>query len=209
MVARSPFPAELHCPPRQAISVIVAPLSRQLLQVEFLNTKYGVDVPLILMNSFRTHETTVKVLNKYQTHNLTITCFTQSCFPRIDRDHYTPLPIAPFSSDTSECWYPPGHGDVYRALDKSGLLDTLMEQGASRARAACLLLLVRFSSCHQVEPVFAGCCCAGKEVVFISNVDNLGATLDLNIIYHLIKKDVEFCMEVRLRRGLARTHAHA
>jgi len=30
-------------------------------QVEYLNAKYGVDVPLILMNSFRTHEQTVKV----------------------------------------------------------------------------------------------------------------------------------------------------
>ena len=25
--------------------------------------------------------------------------------------------------------YPPGHGDVYRALDRSGLLDTLLSQG--------------------------------------------------------------------------------
>ncbi|RYE82467.1 MAG: hypothetical protein EOO65_05450, partial [Methanosarcinales archaeon] len=32
-------------------------------QVEYLNTKHGVDVPLILMNSFRTHEATVKLLN--------------------------------------------------------------------------------------------------------------------------------------------------
>lgn len=109
-------------------------------QVEYLNTKYGVDVPLILMNSFRwastvicativyfnvsaepelktygmirivlsisifcvfrTHEQTVKILNKYQHHNVTITCFTQSSFPRIDRDHYTPLPLEAFSQET-------------------------------------------------------------------------------------------------------------
>lgn len=133
-------------------------------QVEYLNTKHGTDVPLILMNSFRTHEETVRIIRKYQHHNVTITCFTQSCFPRIDRDHYTPLPVAPFSADTQDKWYPPGHGDIYRALDKSGLLDVLLSQG--------------------------------KEYVFISNVDNLGATMDLSLLYHLVTRDVDFCMEV-------------
>lgn len=42
----------------------------------------------------------MKILNKYQHHNVTITCFTQSSFPRIDRDHYTPLPLEPFSEET-------------------------------------------------------------------------------------------------------------
>jgi len=53
---------------------------------------------------------------------------------------------------------------VYRALDKSGVLDALLGQG--------------------------------KDLVFISNVDNLGATVDLDILYHLVTKDVRFCMEV-------------
>ena len=61
-------------------------------------------------------------------------------------------------------WYPPGHGDVYRALDESGVLDALLAQG--------------------------------KEFVFISNVDNLGATVDLNLLYHICSKDIDFCMEV-------------
>lgn len=133
-------------------------------QVEYINTRFGCDVPLILMNSFRTHEQTVKILNKYQHHNVTITCFTQSSFPRIDRDHYTPVPVEPFSADTQEGWYPPGHGDVWRALDRSGVLDSLLAQG--------------------------------KELIFISNVDNLGATVDLNIVYHVISSDVDFAMEV-------------
>lgn len=133
-------------------------------QVEFLNQRHGVDIPLVLMNSFRTHEDTIKILNKYQHHNVTITCFTQSCFPRIDRDHYTPVPLAPFSPETQEKWYPPGHGDVYRALDRSGVLDSLLAQG--------------------------------KEYVFVSNVDNLGATLDLGIALHLLNHDVDFAMEV-------------
>jgi len=133
-------------------------------QVEYLNTKHGVDVPLIFMNSFRTHEATVKLLNRYQHHNVTITCFTQSCFPRIDRDHFTPLPVAPFSPDTQERWYPPGHGDVYRALDRSGVLDSLLAHG--------------------------------KEWVFVSNVDNLAGTVDLALAYHVVGKELDFCMEV-------------
>ena len=36
----------------------------------------------------------------------------------------------------------------------------------------------------------------GKEYAFISNVDNLNATVDLNIMYHLCCEEVEMCMEV-------------
>jgi hypothetical protein len=43
--------------------------------------------------------------------------------------------------------FPPGHGDVYESLYRTGVLDALLRQG--------------------------------KEYVFISNVDNLGATVDL------------------------------
>lgn len=136
-------------------------------QIEYINTKWGCDVPLILMNSFRTHDATVKLLSKYQHHNVTITCFTQSCFPRIDRDHFTPLPTGPFTPADEQTWYPPGHGDIYRALQVSGVLDSLLDQG--------------------------------KEYIFISNVDNLGATADLRILYHLISNDIDFAMEVTER----------
>ena len=47
----------------------------------------------------------------------------------------------------NECWYPPGHGDVYQAFYQSGLLDQFIDQG--------------------------------KEYMFLSNIDNLGATVDL------------------------------
>ncbi|KAI8376224.1 UTP--glucose-1-phosphate uridylyltransferase family [Radiomyces spectabilis] len=36
----------------------------------------------------------------------------------------------------------------------------------------------------------------GKEYLFISNVDNLGGTVDLNILHHMVEKDAEFLMEV-------------
>ena len=46
-------------------------------QVEYLNSLYGVDVPLLLMNSFKTDEITIKMINKYRMHNLTIHTFLQ------------------------------------------------------------------------------------------------------------------------------------
>ncbi len=36
----------------------------------------------------------------------------------------------------------------------------------------------------------------GKEYIFVSNVDNLGATVDLNILKNIIDREVEYCMEV-------------
>jgi YggT family protein len=33
--------------------------------------------------------------------------------------------MEPFSPATEAAWFPPGHGDVYRALEKSGVLDAL------------------------------------------------------------------------------------
>lgn len=36
----------------------------------------------------------------------------------------------------------------------------------------------------------------GKEYLFVSNVDNLGATVDLNILNHMDTNGVEYCMEL-------------
>ena len=37
---------------------------------------------------------------------------------------------------------------------------------------------------------------AGKEYLFVSNVDNLGAVVDLNILQHMADTQSEFIMEV-------------
>lgn len=37
---------------------------------------------------------------------------------------------------------------------------------------------------------------AGKEYIFVSNVDNLGATVDLSILKNLVDREVEYCMEL-------------
>ena len=69
-------------------------------QVEYLNTLHGVDVPLVLMNSFRTHDATVRQLSRYAHHNLTMHCFSQSVFPRLDRESYSPIPVEAFTPAT-------------------------------------------------------------------------------------------------------------
>jgi UDP-N-acetylglucosamine pyrophosphorylase len=69
-----------------------------------------------------------------------------SRYPRLDRETLLPVATSIDGSD-NECWYPPGHGDVYQAFYQSGLLDKFIEEG--------------------------------KEFMFLSNIDNLGATVDL------------------------------
>ncbi|KAJ4807914.1 UTP--glucose-1-phosphate uridylyltransferase [Rhynchospora pubera] len=133
-----------------------------VLQIEFLNKKYGCNVPLLLMNSFNTNEDTQKILEKYATSNIEIHTFNQSKYPRLVVDDFLPLPCK--GRTGKDGWYPPGHGDVYQCLVNSGKLDMLLSQG--------------------------------KEYVFIANSDNLGATVDLNILNHLIQNQNEVCVEV-------------
>ena len=46
-------------------------------QVEYLNITYGVDVPLILMNSFNTAADTEAIVRKYRHHHIQIHAFNQ------------------------------------------------------------------------------------------------------------------------------------
>jgi UTP--glucose-1-phosphate uridylyltransferase len=98
------------------------------------------------MNSFNTDEETNKVVRTYTGHNVNILTFNQSRFPRILKESHLPKPRKYEEDITS--WYPPGHGDVFQSLHRSGLLDALIAQG--------------------------------KEYLFISNIDNLGATVDMS-----------------------------
>ncbi|PVU88054.1 hypothetical protein BB561_006047 [Smittium simulii] len=131
-------------------------------QIEYLNSTYNVNVPLILMNSFNTDEDTAKIVKKYYNHNLTIYTFNQSRWPRINADSL--LPIATTPEPVSGKWYPPGHGDLYKSLYNSGLIDKLTK--------------------------------LGKEYIFVSNIDNLGATVDHTLLKHMVDSGAEFVMEV-------------
>lgn len=129
-------------------------------QVGELNKKYHVDIPLLLMNSFRTHDDTERLVGKYL-GNPEILTFCQNQFPRLLEEGDGFLDLKKFGSDV---WYPPGHGDLYSCLADQGYLDRLLADG--------------------------------REILFVSNVDNLGAGVDLRILHYMLREDIPFLMEV-------------
>ncbi|KAI8540954.1 hypothetical protein RHMOL_Rhmol08G0025000 [Rhododendron molle] len=98
-----------------------------VIQIETLNSKYGSNVPLLLMNSFNTHDDTQKIVEKYANSNIEIHTFNQSQYPRLVVEDLMPLPSK--GNTSKDGWYPPGHGDVFPSLKNSGKLDTLLSQG--------------------------------------------------------------------------------
>ncbi|GAV58430.1 UDPGP domain-containing protein [Cephalotus follicularis] len=98
-----------------------------VIQIENLNSKYGCNVPLLLMNSFNTHDDTLKIVEKYSNSNIEIHTFNQSQYPRLVVDDFSPLPCK--GQTGKDGWYPPGHGDVFPSLKNSGKLDVLLSQG--------------------------------------------------------------------------------
>ncbi|CAN6975031.1 unnamed protein product [Brassica oleracea var. botrytis] len=98
-----------------------------VIQIENLNNKYGCKVPLVLMNSFNTHDDTQKIVEKYTNSNVDIHTFNQSKYPRVVADEFVPWPSK--GKTDKDGWYPPGHGDVFPSLMNSGKLDAFISQG--------------------------------------------------------------------------------
>ncbi len=97
-------------------------------QVRHARTGTGARLPLIFMNSFRTRDDTLVALTAHPdvaVEGLPLD-FLQSSEPKLRADDLTPVS---WLADPSLEWCPPGHGDVYVALEASGLLDTLLAQG--------------------------------------------------------------------------------
>ncbi len=127
-----------------------------------LRQDYGVQIPLIFMNSLNTRKDTLDFLTKYPELAARIPFdFVQERVPKIDRNTLQP---AVFPDNPALEWCPPGHGDIYHALKLSGLLKKLLD--------------------------------SGFKIVFISNSDNLGAVLDLNILGYFSRHRFPFMMEV-------------
>ncbi|KAG4186343.1 hypothetical protein ERO13_A08G038600v2 [Gossypium hirsutum] len=103
-------------------------------QIENLNKKYGCNVPLVLMNSFNTHDDTLKIVEKYANSNIQIHTFNQSQYPRLVAEDFTPFPCK--GQPGKDGWYPPGHGDVFPALMNSGKLATFLSQDKEYAFVA-------------------------------------------------------------------------
>lgn len=93
-----------------------------------LRARYGVDLPLLLMNSFRTREESLEILAAYPelvVDGLPLD-FLQNAEPKLTAD--TLEPVA-WPADPELEWCPPGHGDVYVSLQGTGLLDALRAKG--------------------------------------------------------------------------------
>lgn len=97
-------------------------------QVLALRARFGVAVPLILMDSFRTREASLEILARHpglEVDGLPLD-FLQSMEPKLRADDLAPVA---WPDDPELEWCPPGHGDVYVALQTSGILDRLRERG--------------------------------------------------------------------------------
>ncbi|GJE95075.1 UTP-glucose-1-phosphate uridylyltransferase [Phanerochaete sordida] len=126
-------------------------------QIAALNRAHGVDVPLLLMTSFHTHEDTTRVVRRYADSRVHVTippvalpsCAQREHAPVCAERRGRPLQVVP--------------GDLYTALVHSDALDRLLAQG--------------------------------KEYLFVSNSDNLGATVDERILEHMAHTQAYFVME--------------
>ena len=96
-------------------------------QMNSLREKYGKPIPLLLMNSFKTHMDTmlsVKGFDNAGTHGLPL-AFLQHRYPKILVKDNSP---AVWPDNTELEWNPPGHGDLYTALVTSKILTKLLER---------------------------------------------------------------------------------
>lgn len=83
------------------------------------------DIPLILMNSFRTRKDCLPRLQQDQELETDVPFdFVQHKVPKILQDDLSP---ATFPKNRAHEWCPPGHGDIYNALLASGILDKLLD----------------------------------------------------------------------------------
>jgi UTP--glucose-1-phosphate uridylyltransferase len=97
-------------------------------QVLAMRAELDVPLPLLFMNSFRTRDDTLAALAPYDdlaVEGLPID-FVQNREPKLRADDLTPVD---WPADPSLEWCPPGHGDLYTALEVSGILDALLAGG--------------------------------------------------------------------------------
>lgn len=99
-------------------------IARQVLN---LRRQSHAPVPLVLMNSFNTDKDTLTALSGYSELETTIPLsFLQNKIPKVLQENYQPVEVAEHSD---LAWCPPGHGDIYTALQTSGMLDKLLASG--------------------------------------------------------------------------------
>jgi UTP--glucose-1-phosphate uridylyltransferase len=140
----------------------------------------GARLPLLFLNSFRTRDDTLAALRRYDdlpsaelaSAGLPLDIL-QSMEPKLRADDLTPVEWA---ADPALEWCPPGHGDLYPAVQASGVLDSLLD--------------------------------AGLRYAFVSNADNLGATVDGRVAGWFAESGAPFANEVCRRTPADRKGGH-
>lgn len=143
-------------------------------QLIHLRSTKNARIPLILMNSFNTDAQSLEALEAYpQLKQEVPLSFLQHKIPKVWADDLSP---AHWPEEPEKEWCPPGHGDIYLALQTSGILDRLLE--------------------------------SGYEYAFVSNSDNLGATVSTEILGYIASRSLPFLMEVTRRTPADRKGGH-
>ncbi|MDQ6745614.1 MAG: UTP--glucose-1-phosphate uridylyltransferase [Actinomycetota bacterium] len=118
---------------QQPKSLVAAREGRSFLEVIVgqtlaLRRRYGVRLPLVLMDSETTREPSLEALAQH--HELEVeglaADFVQSMIPKLAAESLQPVQ---WDRAPALEWCPPGHGDVYGSLRSSGMLDALLERG--------------------------------------------------------------------------------
>jgi UTP--glucose-1-phosphate uridylyltransferase len=109
-------------------SLIEAKNGKTFLEIILKQTENS-KVQLALMNSFNTHDATQAALSRLKPSPAPQQ-FIQHKFPKIQQQDLTP---ATWPQNPELEWNPPGHGDVFTALNTSGMLKHLLENGIQYA----------------------------------------------------------------------------
>ena len=158
-------------------------------QIKYTRSKFGSNVRFILMNSFSTSADTKEYLNK--THpdlmNEPDVELIQNKSPKVDAETLGPVSNP---EDTDLEWY------AVAVLNDFAML----------SHDRCRVRYARKCRCPpghgDIYPSLLGSGMldrlieAGIKYVFVSNSDNLGATLDLQLLAYFAETDKAFVMEV-------------
>jgi UTP--glucose-1-phosphate uridylyltransferase len=100
-------------------------------QTVALRRRYGVRLPLVLMDSEATRADTLRALADHpELGDEEPADFLQSMTPKLEAETLAPVN---WPQEPALEWSPPGHGDVYGALARSGMLTALLERGVRYA----------------------------------------------------------------------------
>lgn len=130
---------------------------------------FGAPLPLVLMNSFNTHEASMAHVVSHDRFGLGregLLAFEQSISLRLNRDGSLFI-----TNDNRPSYHTPGHGDLFGSLRRSGMLHRLIDRGL--------------------------------HYLLVSNVDNLGATVDPVVLGHHIASRCAMTVEVTEKRRTA------